>query len=370
MAEEKMESDGLAGRMPANTGALNLGVTLLRPSDLAALIEKIMKERPDLSRERAEGLAKKRISNKANAHKWPSMQLRACLMCSRPCSPKSTYCARCFQANRDRITRDVKARRKLFRHEKDRTVYRMRAPILERLETAKTAQDLLSGRPAPAMGKDTEWLSPEKRALCLLVGADADIARASIILGRSASALAWKAKHIGLKLPESWREKIAYGPSPKRLDLAFPYISKARPEHSDLLRVNDIVPKSFPEWQRADICQSIMLALFEGQVTLGELESHKDKPRWFIKEYYKKQQPWQEMFGIGKDDDERSYEDIAASRIGHNSMAMPRFVEPTQIEETFQGQITAYQKRAAARGRLLTLEEASWEMDAASVPER
>lgn len=348
--------------MPANTGAHTYGVetSCAHPTPLPP-------DKLDLAAERAAYRERRRNKYKGlPAHLLPeSMQPKVCVRCGGPRSFSSVaYCGACFKADRHKITLNAKTRRKLLREEKDRIVYRYRAPLLDALENAKTAQDVLSCRPAAGVAKGSEWLSPEKRALCLLVGADADISISAAILGRSASALAWKAKEIGLKLPDDWRRTIVYGPSIKREDLAFPYISKARPEHSDLLRVNDIVPKSFPEWQRADICQSIMLALFEGKVSLAELESNKGRPRYFIKEYYKKQQPWQELMGIGHEDDERSYEDIAASSgIGHNSIPMRRFVEPTQIEDAFAAQIARHQMREQMKGRAITLEEASWELE-------
>lgn len=346
------ESDGLAGRIPANTAAPYDAATPLRPSDPVGVQAPSW---PIRSVAREEWLAKNRARYKgrAVADLPPSMQPKICVSCGGSRSFSSVaYCGPCYRENSKQIQRDVKARRKLFRAEKDRTVYRYRAPMMADFEAAKSVADLLAMRPASGLAKGTEWLSPERRALCLLVGGDADISRAAIVLGRSASALAWKAREIGLQLPEDWRGYVTYGPTPKREDLAFPYIAKARPEHADLLRVNTLVPRSFPEWQRADICQSIMLALFEGKTTLGELEAHKDKPRYFIKEYYKKQQPWQEVFGIGNEDDERSYEDIAA-RIGHNSLPMRRFVEPTQIEDAFQDQIARHQRREHARSRSL-----------------
>lgn len=352
---EESISDGLAGRMPANTAASYYGATALRPSDPLPPYQ--------------EALAKKRAryKNRTTAELPPSMQPKVCVSCGGSRSFSSVaYCGPCYKENSKQIQRDARARRKLFRAEKDRTVYRYRAPMMDQLEAAKTSEEILAFRPAPNLAKGAAWLSPEKRALCLLVGGNADISRAAIVLGRSAPALAWKAKEIGLRLPENWRGYATYGPTPKREDLAFPYIAKARPEHADLLRVNALVPRSFPEWQRADICQSIMLALFEGKTTLGELEAHRDKPRYFIKEYYKKQQPWQEVFGLGGEDDERSYEDIAARGIGHNSMPMRRFVEPTQVEDTFAEQISRHQRREHLKGRAITLEEASWELENAA----
>lgn len=282
-----------------------------------------------------------------------------CAKCGGPRALGSaSRCGKCYFSKRS----DAKARKRVFREEKERIVYRLRAPLVERFEAAHTASDLLALGPAPAMGKSTRWLQLEDRALRILAAAGTDVTRASVSLGRSASSLAHRARVLGC-LPKDWRGPLNYGPSVKRLDLAFPYIQTARPEHADLLRVNELVPKSFPEWQRADICQSILLALFEKTVTMGELEAHKDKPRWFIKEYYKKQQPWQEVLGLGNADDERSYEDIAASRKEVASMSLKRFTDATQIEDTFQAQVAAHQKRAHAAGRFLTLEEASWDLE-------
>lgn len=314
------ESDGLVGRMPTNTAGQREKsiVQPLRPSE-------------------------------------PSTKVAfLCSVCGRPRSPGSaSKCAACYFKPSARKL--AKLRVGIAREERERLVYQMRAPLITGIAAASTAADLLGLGPAPAMGKGTHWLSAEDRALTLLVKAEIDHVRAAVALGRSAPALANRARRLGLALPKSWPYFYISKNKEQYRQLQFPYIRTARPEHADLLRVNDIVPKSFPEWQRADICQSIMLALFEGQTTLAELEAHKGKPRYFIKEYYKKQQPWQELLGMSAgDDDNRSYEDVA---VANSRTPGDRAVMPTQIEDTFVTQVMAAHKRMNESGRPISMRE-------------
>jgi hypothetical protein len=275
-----------------------------------------------------------------------------CVSCGRPRSPGSAAkCANCYFKKAP--LKLAKMRKRIAREEKERFVYKLRAPLIEGIASASTAAELLALGPAPAMGRGTHWLAAEDRALSLLVAAKVDPAQASISLGRPAPALANRARRIGLAVPTSWPYYFISKNKERYEQLQFPYIKKARPEHADLLRVNALVPRSFPEWQRSDICQSIMLALFEGKTTLAELEAHKGKPRYFIKEYYKKQQPWQEVLGLGAgNEDERPYEDVAASRQPHDRAYMP-----TQIEDTFVVQVMAAHKYLNENGRPMSMRE-------------
>jgi hypothetical protein len=54
--------------------------------------------------------------------------------------------------------------------------------------------------------------------------------------------------------------------------LQFPYIAKPRPEHADILALNDLVPKTLPHHMRSDICQEMMLAVLEGKTTIEQIE--------------------------------------------------------------------------------------------------
>lgn len=160
----------------------------------------------------------------------------------------------------------------------------------------------------------TWWSEPERQALSAFAQQKAPMDKVALALGRTPTSIAWYARDLLKKdLPREWgalmRPKI--GP---RIVLAYPYIAKARPENAELLRANDLVPKSFPEWIRADICQSVMLAVYEGQVTLEQLELRQKDVRWFISKFYREQMPRQEITGLsGGDDDDRDTYEIAAA---------------------------------------------------------
>lgn len=165
----------------------------------------------------------------------------------------------------------------------------------------------------------TWWTDPEKAALKSFSDAKAPLDKVADALGRDPKSIAWFARDlVGPSImPSEWKALIAPKKKPKLLAevrLAYPYIRKARPSDADLLKVNDLVPKHLAEWIRADVCQSIMLALYDGSVELAELVANKAKVTEFIKKFYAEQMPWQETNLEGRGGDDRDNYDIAASR--------------------------------------------------------
>jgi len=75
-------------------------------------------------------------------------------------------------------------------------------------------------------------------------------------------------------MPSKWRVTIApyRRRAPLAQRLAFPYIITRRPEHETLLFVNSLVPAGLPEWIRADICQTMMLEILEGNLTKDRID--------------------------------------------------------------------------------------------------
>lgn len=65
--------------------------------------------------------------------------------------------------------------------------------------------------------------------------------------------------------------------------LAYPYIAVKRDEHADLLAVNSLVPASMPG--REDVCQEIMLALWERRITLDQLKANRADLRAFVRSF-------------------------------------------------------------------------------------
>jgi hypothetical protein len=93
------------------------------------------------------------------------------------------------------------------------------------------------------------------------------------------TSIAHRASDTGLHVPPEWREAIYKYKSklrrPKVAPLQYPYIAKVRGDHADLLAVNSLVPRGMPDYERADVCQEIMLAIWQKETSLEEL--HRDK---------------------------------------------------------------------------------------------
>lgn len=126
-------------------------------------------------------------------------------------------------------------------------------------------------------------------ALKALVDIDADVEKSADGLGRSPTSIAHRARDTGLKLPRHWRDLISARKlsSPPREQLQYPFITKVRGDHADLLAVNDLVPKGLPDQMRADVCQEIMLALWMKEISLEELRTSKTLVGTFIKGFRK-----------------------------------------------------------------------------------
>lgn len=145
--------------------------------------------------------------------------------------------------------------------------------------------------------------------------------------------------------------------------ISYPYIVKARPEHADILEVNNLIPKTFSGDRRADICQEVLLALLEGRTTMEQLRARRDDASFFIKKFWRDNF---EMSGYAVSLDapvgDQTYFEVASSiaakdwsfatmndrRSARDALAM--FHPPTQVEDTFVGQV---------RRRWISMQEAS-----------
>lgn len=215
------------------------------------------------------------------------------------------------------------------------------------------------------------WSEQDKGDLRILAEASVPPEQAARVLGRSPKALIWKARDIGISLPTGWRSLVTpkrlYVPHSARVQLFYPYIQRERPSDNDLLRVNDLVPRAFPEHMRADICQNIMLALFEGEVTLAEIEANQSQLTWFAKRWRGEQRPYQEV-QVGGEDDERSYDEIAASvrsegrraalnELRHTWSAWEPVAEATQIDDVYHRELAAAHLHEYAKGNTVERSE-------------
>lgn len=155
---------------------------------------------------------------------------------------------------------------------------------------AKNAAALLIAKPKYGgswCGTGTHWTSVEAAHLHVLALAGSDLNKAADALGRSPASIAHRARDTGLELPAAWaaivrpkRQRIA---TPPRVQLAYPFIIRKRDEHADLLAVNRLVAQYLPG--REDICQEIMLAMWEGTITLAQLEAKRENLRAFVRSF-------------------------------------------------------------------------------------
>lgn len=102
----------------------------------------------------------------------------------------------------------------------------------------------------------------------------------------------------------------------KKPQLAYPFIIRRRDEHADLLAVNSIVPRQLPG--REDVCQEIMLALWEQKITLDDLLANRARVREFVAAF-KRQNMESGGYAISLDvpmHDGRSWHDVLAAPNG------------------------------------------------------
>lgn len=214
------------------------------------------------------------------------------------------------------------------------------------------------------------WTANDQEKLRILCEAAADVDRSAVALGRTPSSIANRARDTGFSMPAGWRAIIKSAYKLRiRIEplLQFPFIKKSRLEHDELLRVNAIVPRGYSEDVRADIVQSVMLALFEGTVTMDELECNKDKMRYFIGRFYKDQRPHEEVQLLGYDDAEPNYDTLARLHDEHQEdqrSEIRRMADgymdhqpATQIAEIYNQEIAHTTYEADVRGLSLTTKE-------------
>lgn len=135
----------------------------------------------------------------------------------------------------------------------------------------------------------THWKSKDEFNLSVLVDARVPLATAADILGRTPTSIAWRGRDVGHSIPHEWASAIA--PRRKKIArdhrsrLSYPFIIKKRDEHADLLAVNALVPYGIPG--REDVCQEIMLAMWEGRITVDQLRSARSNVRAFVRSFQK-----------------------------------------------------------------------------------
>lgn len=135
----------------------------------------------------------------------------------------------------------------------------------------------------------TQWWRRDEVALAALCEAKASIEKVAASLGRLPTTIAHRASDTGLSLPAEWRALIykrrPLSPRIPQVPLQYPYLVEAKGEHADLLSVNALIPRGLPDHVRADVCQEIMLALWEKKIDIAELKKSPLLVRSFIKTF-------------------------------------------------------------------------------------
>jgi hypothetical protein len=89
------------------------------------------------------------------------------------------------------------------------------------------------------------------------------------------------------RTPEWYAERKARRPVFQPLTEFYPYVtSQNQQEHDFLLAVEALVPKSLPNWARADICQDMIVAVLTGEATI---ENIRDAVPRYIKWFFAKE---------------------------------------------------------------------------------
>lgn len=236
------------------------------------------------------------------------------------------------------------------------------------------------------MDRKCTWLDPDILKLQILCEASTPVEASADSIGRDEKALAWKARELGFTLPLEWSRLIApkrkKAPAAARPLLAYPYVATATDKHADLLAVNALVPRDLPENMRADICQEVLLAIYEGQTTIEALKARNGTSAYYIRKFYKdnyEQAGHALSFSAATDEgDERSYDEIASSiaaKDWHHDQLVERhryvnglpklYTAPTQFEAAWQDQVGRTQIAMHDLGRFLSRDEVEELMECA-----
>jgi hypothetical protein len=132
------------------------------------------------------------------------------------------------------------------------------------------------------------WKREEDVAVAALCEIGASLEKSADGLGRSPTSIAHRARDAGIKMPREWKDAIQRSrpKSARDVPLQYPYVRQVRGEHADLLLVNSLIPRYLPDHVRADVCQEIMLALWQKETTIEDLRADKALIRKFTSGFY------------------------------------------------------------------------------------
>lgn len=132
----------------------------------------------------------------------------------------------------------------------------------------------------------THWGGSDVMVLHAACDLGVDYEAAANTLGRPPHALAHKALGMRVRIPKSWRPLVYnYQKKEPRLNLQYPYVVKPDSRHDDLIAVNRLVSQAIPG--REDVCQDVMLALWQSRTSLAELRTDPRALKSFIRAFRK-----------------------------------------------------------------------------------
>ena len=131
------------------------------------------------------------------------------------------------------------------------------------------------------------WTEEDLRLLCAAADLRIGYVAAANTLGRAPSALVHMAVDYGIRVPRDWLALISKPKlrSVKPLNLNYPYIVTPDDRHADLIAVNRMISQAMPG--REDVCQDIMLAIWESRTSLDELRTDPRALKAFVKAFRK-----------------------------------------------------------------------------------
>lgn len=227
------------------------------------------------------------------------------------------------------------------------------------------------------MNQRLNWSQSDLTRLRILADAGIDPSKVASVLGREEKSIAYKARDVGICVPSTWsaylpKPKYVARPRERRVLLNYPFfIQVDKDKDADLVAVHKLVPKSIPDHMRGDICQDILLAVYEGKVNLATLQRRPDLVKQFVSRWRKENL---ERGGYGMmsidpyGDDKRSWEEQVAAKADwdHRQLNDARgnweaqsmlFTPATQIDEIYMREVHREHLRLVDAGETIGFEE-------------
>lgn len=166
------------------------------------------------------------------------------------------------------------------------------------------------------------WSDADKMRLQVLAKAGISPTIAADTLGREEKTIAYKARDLGIYLPPEWsaylpKPKYSTRPRERLVLLNYPFAIKATAENEEVLAVNKLVPKTWSDEMRADVCQELLLHIFQGKLNIETLKGPRGAE--LVRQYGRQwrneniERGGRGLLRIPDLDDDRSYDEIASS---------------------------------------------------------